>query len=99
MTLLLSRKVAADNAFENFEFLDGCEPEASDGWADDGTGEFVRAIYIRNPDSLDGVTQKGFFVVRFNDNDPTPSEVYAHVEGCDIGAPAVKTDSSSSLTP
>jgi hypothetical protein len=79
------RRSTADQAYQDFEFDEGCAPEAADGWEDDGLGNFTKAIYIANPDDADGATLKGVFNVAFDAGSVVPDSVWATLDGNDIG--------------
>jgi len=80
-----ARRAAADLAYEEFQFLDGCAPETQNGWEDDGLGTLTRAIFVPDADNPAGPTLHGVFSVSFMGDSETPSDIWATVDGEDIG--------------
>ena len=85
----------AEGIFKSFEFNDGCIPEATDGFEDIGDDHFVRAIFIKDDENPDEPTTKGYFNIRFPTGSIVPEDVWATVDGHDIG----KVPSINSVKP
>ncbi|MCS4089382.1 hypothetical protein [Rhizobium sp. BK176] len=92
------RRSTADQAYLDFEFDEGCAPEADNGWEDDGLGNFTKTLFIPNQDDPAGPTLKGVFNVTFDPGSVVPDSVWATLDGNDIGRkPAVAASTALGL--
>jgi len=79
------RHAAADLAYQEFEFDEGSVPEADGGWEDDGFGNFTKPIYLADTENPEAPTVKGSFNVSFDAGSAVPSQVWATLDGNDLG--------------
>lgn len=79
----------AEGFFQDFEFVDWCILEASSGFEDGGDDHFVKAIFISNDENPDKPTAKGYFNVRFAPGSIVPEDVWATLDGHDLGKPSL----------
>nr|WP_250807535.1 hypothetical protein [Neorhizobium tomejilense] len=86
-----ARHAAAETAYQEFEFDEGCSPEATGGWEDDGLGNFTRTLFIVDQENPSGDTVKGQFNVSFEAGSVVPDQVWATQNGNDIGRIVTRT--------
>lgn len=79
------RRTAAEEAYQEFDFDEGCTPVADSGWDDDGLGNLSKILFIADQDNPDGPSLKGVFDVTFEDGSATANVVWATLDGNDIG--------------
>jgi hypothetical protein len=80
------RRSTAEQSYLDFEFDDGCSPDAANGWEDDGLGHFTKTLFIASQDDPDGPTLKGVFNVTFELGSVIPDSAWATLDGNDIGS-------------
>jgi hypothetical protein len=83
-----ARRAAVETAYQEFEFADGCSPEAEGGWEDDGLGNFTKPLFLLDPEDASRDTIKAHFHVSFEAGSIIPDQVWATQDGNDIGRPA-----------
>lgn len=90
-----TRRAAAEAAYQEFEFAEGCSPEAEGGWEDDGLGNFTKTLFLLDPEDASRDTLKAHFHVSFEAGSTIPDQVWATQGGNDIGRPAPVRNSAS----
>lgn len=81
----IQRFAAAETAFDEFEFDERSVPEETGGWESDGLGNYTKVLFLPNLDDASGPTVKGQFNVSFDVGSIVPDQVWASLDGQDIG--------------
>lgn len=83
--IMNARYLAAEAAYEEFEFNDESIPVAANGWENDGSSMLRRVIFVVDEADPSAPSKKGEFNVEFDEGSSIPTNVWANVDGNDIG--------------